>query len=145
MNIYCFIGFTLLFSSIIMNLLNDKKDIFIKFVNILNDKQSKIYSDIIYERLNIYIKGMVLGLLLGIFYLYKFPKDKYKICKFIAIAFVVKLGFYKIYPKSTLMLYHLDTKEQVNRWTDIYLYMKNRWISSIVISIIGYILIAKYF
>jgi hypothetical protein len=143
-NIYCLIGYTLLFSSIIMNLLNDKKDIFIKFMKSLNYEQSKKYSDIVYERYTIYITGMMIGLILGLYYLYNYPKDKYRICKFLSIVFTVKLGFYKIYPKSTLMLYHLTEKNQVNLWADIYLNMKKTWIHSIIISIIGYLLISNY-
>ena len=145
MNIYCTIGIILLFTSIIMNFIGNKKDIFLKFQNTLDKQQNNIYQKIVYERLMIYTKGMILGLILGIFYLYKYPKDKYKICKFFAIVFVTKLGFYYIYPKSTLMLYHLKTKEQVDRWADIYLYMKKRWIISLIISSISYFLIAKYF
>lgn len=144
MNIFCIVGFTLLLTSIVMNFIGNKKDIFFKFHNSLDSEQKKIYQKIIYERLMIYIIGMILGVLLGIFYLYKYPKDKYKICKFFAIVFLTKLGFYYIYPKSTLMLYHLKTKEQVDGWADIYLFMKKRWITSLIISAISYFLIAKY-
>jgi uncharacterized membrane protein YfcA len=143
-NPYCLVGFILLFTSIIMNLFGDKRKIFIDFMSTLNPGQKKIYGEIIYERLSIYIKGMILGVLLGIFYLYKYPKDKFKICKFFAIVFIIKLGFYYVYPKSTMMLYHLKTQEQISAWTDIYLYMKKRWITSLIISAISYFFIAKY-
>ena len=49
-----------------------------------------------------------------------------------------------VYPKSTMMLYHLKTQEQISAWTDIYLYMKKRWITSLIISAISYFFIAKY-
>jgi hypothetical protein len=145
MNFYCIVGFTLLLTSIVMNFIGTKNEVFFKFQASLDGEQTKIYQKIVYERLMIYILGMILGVLLGIFYLYKFPKDKYKVCKFFAIVFVTKLGFYYIYPKSTLMLYHLKTKEQVDGWADIYLHMKKRWITSLIISAISYFLIAKYF
>ena len=144
MKIYCIVGFTLLLTSIVMNFIGNKKEVFLKFQGSLDEEQSKIYQKIVYERLMIYISGMILGVLLGIFYLYKYPEDKYKVCKFFAIVFVMKLGFYYIYPKSTLMLYHLKTKEQVDGWADIYLHMKKRWITSLIISAVSYFLIAKY-
>ena len=144
MKIYCIVGFTLLLTSIVMNFIGNKKEVFLKFQGSLDEEQSKIYQKIVYERLMIYISGMILGVLLGIFYLYKYPKDKYKVCKFFAIVFVMKLGFYYIYPKSTLMLYHLKTKEQVDGWADIYLHMKKRWITSLIISAVSYFLIARY-
>ena len=145
MKLYCFIGFTLLFSSIIMNLLSNKNQYISNFLETLDENQKKIYSEIVYERLMIYVKGMLLGLLFGIIFLYKYPKDKYKICKFFAIVFSTKLIFYYIYPKKKLMLYHLKTKEQISGWADIYLHMKKTWITSIIISAIGYVLIAKNF
>jgi len=144
MKIYCIVGFTLLLTSIVMNFIGNKQEVFLKFQGSLDEEQSKIYQKIVYERLMIYISGMILGVLLGIFYLYKYPKDKYKVCKFFAIVFVMKLGFYYIYPKSTLMLYHLKTKEQVDGWADIYLHMKKRWITSLIISAVSYFLIARY-
>ena len=52
---------------------------------------------------------------------------------------------YKIYPKSTYMLYHLDKKDQVNKWMDIYTYMKKIWVSSFILSTIAYILFAYSF
>ena len=144
MKIYCIVGFTLLLTSIVMNFIGNKKEVFLKFQGSLDEEQTKIYQKIVYERLMIYISGMILGVLLGIFYLYKYPEDKYKVCKFFAIVFVMKLGFYYIYPKSTLMLYHLKTKEQVDGWADIYLHMKKRWITSLIISAVSYFLIARY-
>ena len=84
---------------------------------------------------------MILGLGLGIFY-YIRSKDKYRLCKFLAIIYLVKLGFYKIYPKQPLMLYSLKNQEQVEAWADIYTEMKSKWIKSIVIGFIGYLLIS---
>jgi hypothetical protein len=84
---------------------------------------------------------MILGLTLGIFY-YVRSKDKYRLCKFLAIIYLVKLGFYKIYPKKPLMLYSLSNQEQVEAWADIYTEMKSKWIKSIIIGFIGYLLIS---
>ena len=51
-------------------------------------------------------------------------KSNKNVCIFIVIVFVTKMFAYKGYPKSTYMLYHLDKKEQVDAWTDIYRNMK---------------------
>ena len=93
----------------------------------------------------IYFSGMVLGLGLGIYFYIKNPKTDYKLCKFLAIIYVIKLGFYYLYPKSPLMLYSLTTKEQVSAWADIYTEMKERWIKSLVIGFIGYLFISLNF
>jgi len=140
----CIIGITLLISSLSMTLQKRDSTIFIDFYRLLDDDQKIIYEKIVKERLIIYVTGMILGLGLGIFYYIK-TKDRYRLCKFLAIIYLVKLGFYKIYPKSPLMLYSLTNQEQVKAWADIYTEMKNKWIKSIGIGFIGYLLISmKY-
>ena len=89
--------------------------------------------------------GMVLGLSFALFYLYNNKNDNYKVCKFLAIVYLIKLGFYYLYPKSPLMLYSLTEKEQVDAWADIYTDMKVRWIQSLVVGFFGYLLFAFYF
>ena len=40
------------------------------------------------------------------------------------------------------MLYHLQKKEQVKAWTDVYKNYKNAWKYSLIVSFISYILIS---
>jgi len=141
----CLVGFTLLFASLYMSLQKKNTQIFNKFYTLLDENQKNIYEKIVKERMMIYFSGMVLGLGLGIYFYIKNPKTDYKLCKFLAIIYVIKLGFYYLYPKSPLMLYSLTTKEQVNAWADIYTEMKERWIKSLVIGFIGYLLISLTF
>lgn len=141
----CLIGITLLFSSIYMSYMKKDNDIFLNFIDKLNPEQSVIYSEIVFERLMIYTIGMILGLILGIYYLFNNSKDEYRICKFLSIVFATKLIFYYFYPKKPLMLYYLKTDEQIKAWADIYSEMKNRWKKSILIGLIGYIVLSMSF
>jgi len=143
-NISCIIGITLLIGSLSMSLQKRNTDIFNKFYNILDKEQKRIYENIIKERFMIYFSGMILGLGLGIYY-YVNSNDKYKLCKFLAIIYVIKLGFYYVYPKSPLMLYSLTNQKQVEAWADIYTEMKSKWFKSIAIGFIGYLLISLAF
>ena len=124
--ISCLIGFTLVLSSIYMSYYRKDNTIFSKFNSLLNQNQKEIYEKIVYERMMIYIIGSVLGLSLGVYYLLKSKNEKYRICKFLMIIYLIKLGFYYFYPKSPLMLYSLTTKEQTDSWADIYNEMKQR-------------------
>ena len=90
----CLIGITLLLSSIYMSYMKKDNQLFIDFMDLLDDEQKDIYQNIIYERTKIYIIGMILGLSMGIFYLYKNETGNYKVCKFLAIVLSIKLGFY---------------------------------------------------
>ena len=143
-DISCIIGITLLIGSLSMSLQKRDTKIFSRFYNLLDSKQKSIYEGIVKERFTIYFTGMILGLGLGIYY-YVNSNDKYKLCKFLAIIYLVKLGFYYVYPKSPLMLYSLSNQKQVEAWADIYSEMKSKWIKSIAIGFLGYLLISVKF
>jgi len=120
-----------------------KKDIFIKFSQLLNDKQQIIYQQIVQERIKIYITALVAGVCSGLLYWFYNQKQPYIWCTFLAIAYIVKLGVYYFYPKSPLMLYSLTTKEQTDAWADIYTEMKGRYRISLLLGFIGYVIISS--
>ncbi len=140
--ISCIVGITLILSSIIMSVLNLKKDKFNNFVELLNPEQKKKYHEIIVERITVYNVGMIIGIILGFMYYYYNKKDKYIFCKVIAIMSVVKIGIYYFYPKKPLMLNHLTDEKQVQAWAEIYSTMKNRWKQSMILGFIGYLFIS---
>ena len=139
---FCIVGYTLLFSSIYMSILKKDTKIFKRFYSLLDLQQKQKYKSIIKERLMIYTFGMTLGLVFGYYYYFKNPNDKYIICKFLSIVFIIKLSIYYFFPKSPLMLYSLKTKEQTDAWADIYTEMKNKWIISIIIGFFGYLFLS---
>jgi NhaP-type Na+/H+ or K+/H+ antiporter len=140
----CSAAIVILLSSVFMMFLKDN-NLFLKFMNTLNNDQKEIYNKIIKERLSLYFGGMLLGIFIGLLYLFYSKKSNRNICIFIVIVFITKMIVYKVYPKSTYMLYHLDKKEQVDAWTDIYRNMKKIWMLSFVFAIISYILIGLSF
>lgn len=137
----CIIGITLLLSSIYMSILKQDQDIFIHFFRLLNEDQQQIYTNIVKERLMIYFTGMLTGLVFALLYYYKYPKQSYPICTFLAIVYVTKLTIYYFYPKSPLMLYSLTTKEQTDAWANIYEEMKKRYKISLLVGFIGYLVL----
>lgn len=141
----CLIGITLLISSVYMSYMKKDNYIFKEFIDTLDPEQMIIYSDIVFERLLIYILGMIIGLFLGVYYILTNPNDEYRECKFLCIIFVTKLLFYYFYPKKPLMLYSLKTDEQVKAWANIYSEMKNRWKKSIIVGFIGYLILSMAF
>jgi hypothetical protein len=141
----CLIGITLLISSIYMSFMKRNEDIFIRFMDSLDPEQQVIYSEIVFERLMIYVMGMILGLFLGIYYILTNKNDTYRICKFLCIVFGTKLLFYYFYPKKPLMLYSLKNQKQVSAWADIYSHMKSRWIKSLLVGFVGYLILSLSF
>ena len=140
-NLSCIIGITLILSSIIMSILNLKKDKFNIFVDMLDTEQKRKYNEIIVERITIYNIGMVVGVILGVLYYYYNKKDKDIFCKVITIMTGSNIGIYYFYPKKPLILNYLTDEKQVKAWADIYSTMKNRWMQSIVLGFIGYLFI----
>ena len=136
---FCFIAFVLLISSLYMSIMKKDDQIFHSFNNLLDNHQKKKYQSIIFERSLIYGIGMLLGLGIGLSYFMNNRKEPYLFCKVIAIIYIVKLGFYYLFPKSPLMLYSLTTKQQTDAWADIYSEMKNRWKISLFAGFIGYL------
>jgi hypothetical protein len=140
----CSVGLIFILSSFFFSFINTDESIFIDFDQMLSPEQKNIYREIIKERIHIYITGSILGLLLSILY-YLFVKEKYSVCTSVVIFYVVQLLYYKMSSKHPLMLYYLTTREQVDQWADIYLYMKQRWNVSFLLAFIGYILLAFSF
>ena len=143
--ISCIIGITFLISGLSMSILKRDTSIFKDFYNLLDNEQKSIYDKIVKERISIYFYGMLFGIALGAYYYYKYPNDSYRLCKFLAIIYIVKLGFYYIYPKRPLMLYSLKNQKQVEARANIYTEMKSKWIKSIMIGFVGYLLIGLNF
>tara|TARA_Y100000389_G_scaffold203219_1_gene250944 strand:- start:938 stop:1408 length:471 start_codon:yes stop_codon:yes gene_type:complete len=142
--ISCALGTTLLISSIFLTIVKKNSDVFIKFKRLLTREQLKIYNEIIKERIMIYTIGMTTGLFVGgIFYYYN-RKEKYALCKFLVIVYMLKLAIYYFYPKKPLMLYSLTTKAQTSAWADIYTEMKTKWRMSLLVGFLGYISISFF-
>jgi hypothetical protein len=122
--------------------MGDKKDKdFQRFNSLLDETQKGVYESIVHERLRIYVMGMLLGLMLALSYYFRNQKDPYRVCKFLCIVYVVKLGFYYLSPKPPLMLYSLTDERQVKAWTNIYTHMKQQWITSLLVGFVGYLMI----
>ena len=137
----CVIGITMLFSSIYLTILKQDKTIFTDFVKLLDDEQAEKYYTIVKERVTAYVVGMILGVILALYYYSQNPKEKYILCTFLAIIYLAKLGVYYFYPKSPLFLYSLKNTQQTDAWAKIYEEMKGRYKVSLLIGFVGYLLL----
>lgn len=83
------------------------------------------YKKIIAERYAIYIKGMVIGVIIGVFAAILLKENKAlnltcKLCLVAAVTFVVNCFFYLVHPKSDYIVPHLKTKKQKEAWVKCY-------------------------
>ena len=122
-----------------MSIENRNTDHFKKFYYLLDAGQKNKYESIVKERLMIYLGGIVLGSVLAYVYYLKNKNTKHIFCKILVIGYLVKLSFYYLFPKSSLMIYSLYSKDQTDAWADIYSEMKSRWIHSLFIGFFSYV------
>lgn len=140
---YCLIGSALLGSNIYLMMKSKDSKIFTNFQKLLNDQQKEIHSKVKDERLNLYLQGLVIGLVLAFLFvgMMKTKSKNNKLCVFVAIALGFNYVYYSLMPKSNYMLLHLDTPEQNAAWLEIYKEMKLRCMLGMIIGFFGYLLL----
>ena len=141
---YCALGSAFLGSSILTMMTSKQSKNFINFEKLLNDKQKNIYQKITKERMSIYIKGLILGVLLAVLITFNSSlKRTNKLCIFVVIALGVNYLFYSLHPKTTYMLLHLNSQQQNEAWLNIYKEMKLRCKIGLLLGLVGYILLGN--
>ena len=143
---YCILGAGLVGSMIFCMFLSDKSKYNKKFMSLLDKDQLEKYKKIKNERMNIYLQGYFLGLVLGLLVALNSNVDRTKkLCMFLVVSLGVNYLFYSLYPKSDYMLNHLTTKCQNKAWLEQYKYMKTNHLLGLTFGMAGYILLGKYF
>ena len=141
---YCLVG-AIFIGMMVMTMLSSKNTKnFKNFTNKLDDSQKNIYKSIVKERRDIYLQGLILGIVLALLITYNVPFSKgNNICVFIVISLGFNFMYYSLYPKSTYMLKHVTSKCQIHAWLNIYKEMQLRGKIGILLGIIGYILLGS--
>jgi hypothetical protein len=134
-----------LFTSMLYVMLNPNKDkVHRDFEALLDDSQRELYQSVIQERMNLYVQGLVLGLLLGFVYLnYISTPDTRSACVFTIIVLGVNNLYYGVMPKSAYMLPSLTNPQQVEAWLAVYKEMKRRCVLGFILGAIAYLLIGS--
>jgi uncharacterized membrane protein YkgB len=104
----------------------------------------KRYDKISEERLRISYQGYILGFILSlgiIFYNLKIKRVKMNnislVCIVVATSFLTNYFYYMLHPKSDWMLNHLQNKEEVRAWLQMYREMQYNYHLGLVLGIIG--------
>ena len=141
---YCVLGSAFLGSSILTMMSSKYSKNFVNFRKLLNKSQLDIYNVISKERMSIYIKGLILGILLAVLKTFNSSlKGTNKLCVFVVIALGVNYLFYSLHPKSSYMLLHLTSQQQNEAWLNIYKEMKLRCKLGLLLGVAGYILLGN--
>lgn len=142
----CFIAAALLGSMFYFIINGNKNNKILYFRSLLNAEQQEIHTKIVKERMNIYVQGFILGLIIALVYLKTLTKKNQPIyCVFIAIVLGVTYIHYTLMPKSTYMLDHINTPEQARAWLQIYKHMKLNCHIGMVLGVIALPFVCKIF
>ena len=94
-----------------------------------SDDLDVLYGNIVVERRNHYVMGLVLGLALAyvVLQMVKINNRFHRMSLFVLITLMTGVVFYFLMPKSDYMLNHLKTEEQNKAWLEVYKTMKQRY------------------
>ena len=142
----CAIGFALVGGTIATALVSKQDPIFQKYHATLDPTQKEALEKITKERLNLYIQGTLVGLVLvGLlaFFGGKKISPLENGCTFVAIALLTQYFYYILMPKKDWMLRHLKTREQNERWLSVYRHMSVRWHMGLLLGLLGFFLLGR--
>lgn len=115
--------------------------------NVFSKELDKKYENIIIERRNHYIMGLILGIFIS-FVISKnviILNNFARLMLFLTITLGTAVMFYMIIPKSDYMLNHLKTPEENKKWLEIYKTMKSRYFIGFVLGMLATIPLARTF
>ena len=122
----------------------NKNEIINHYKSNLSSDLQKRYDKISRERLSISYQGYALGVVLSlciIFYNLQMKGSNMNnislVCTVIATAFVTNYLYYMIHPKSDWMLNHLQNKEEIRDWLQMYKEMQYNYHIGITLGIIA--------
>lgn len=134
-----------LFGSMLYVSLNPtNKQVLTRFLNTLTPELQTVYHKVSRERMQIYLVGLVIGLLLGFIYLKQYSTSgTIRTCGFVFIVLAVTYLFYFLWPKSVYLVPLLTTQEQRAGWQDVYRHMQRRHYMGMVLGAVAYLLVGQ--
>ena len=139
--VLCTIASGLFISMLYMTLKPYTKTVLQRYLNTLDTKQTAVFNMVHKERMTIYLTGMTIGLLLGLLVLNLVQPGAARTCSFVVTVLGTNILYYYLHPKSTYMLNHLNTPEQVNAWLDVYRYMQYNQYFGFLLGAMAYVLL----
>tara|TARA_A100001015_G_scaffold311782_1_gene415693 strand:- start:48 stop:458 length:411 start_codon:yes stop_codon:yes gene_type:complete len=127
----------------------DCKNVNSHLYKLLDSNQKLIKEKIVEERKNIYFNGYIIGLILSFIVIFinkSVLKRKFNIWKIVCfvgcITFTTNYFYYILSPKTTYMIQHLNSQDQINEWLNVYRIMQIKYHVGLVFGIIAIMLFA---
>lgn len=139
----CFLVFVLAFSSLYTTYTSYSDPIFENFVKTLDTQQRLKYQTIVNQRFEIYNRGLLLGLMIGVLWslwsTYNRLDLKSSACNALLIALSFTYVHYIVSPKTKgFMITDLDTPQQRLAWLSVYRTMQKRHVIGTLLSLLAW-------
>jgi hypothetical protein len=141
----CLLGAGLLGAKMVTMLVNkNTSSTFKAYHESLSPSQKMYYDAVVEERLHLYLKGLLIGLVISTF-LIKFANfqisDVSKACLFTVIIMGTGFMYYMLMPKTKYMLEVLNDDQQNGLWLAVYREMQLRYWGGFFLGIVAFGLI----
>lgn len=114
------------------------------YKNKLPTHLQELYESISRERRNISIQGYILGFIISlaiIYYNLKIKTSKLTnttmVCIVLSVSFITNYFYYMLSPKSKWMLDHINNREHIKAWLQMYRTMQYHYHLGLVLGLIG--------
>jgi hypothetical protein len=142
--ITCFLAVVIIVSKLVMTVMVANDSYMAKYEQHFTPELQALYKQIAKERLNIYIQGYTLGVILSlllIMYTTQIAKQPMSgvsmVCMAITVSFFVSYFYYTLTPKSNWMLHHIKGEKEIKAWLVAYKTMQNHYHTSFIVGLIG--------
>jgi len=141
------LGVVFLIVMVIVIILTTRGNSDAAFVKTLDPIQNQIYESIKRERLRIFMRATVIGLIVGLSVV--LATKKYMLtpldrgCIFLATTFAIQYSWYTLTPKKNYMVLHLN-KEQLQPWKRLTTYNRRLYNIGLLFGLVGYFLLGYY-
>jgi hypothetical protein len=139
-NCYCFILYFILVAYLtVFGLTIFYRGDLEKMSHLMDEKQKEIYMKIRNERLNHYLNGLGLGVILSLPTLYLIKDNTSKVCASGIVLMMTASIAYYLQPKSDYMINHLNSQEQKEAWMNVSRNFIKKKISGVLFGLFLYV------
>ncbi len=142
--ISCTISAVFIIGMIYFYNITGKSEIVRHYKSSLTTDLQKKYDSISQERLSISYQGYALGFIFSLCIIYYNLKIKHVkmnnislVCIVVATSFMTNYFYYMLHPKSDWMLKHIQNKEEIRAWLQMYREMQYNYHMGLALGIIG--------
>ena len=122
---------------------SEKNKLIADFRSMLDMDQTVVLNAIVKERAEIFFESLVIGVIVSIISCKMFMDCQSNTCAQTCVFLVSTAMAYQMFPKSTYMVKHLKSKEQVDAWFDATEAIKNASVTGAIYGVLLWVVLTS--